>query len=253
MIGTMRRRARLFDPSSGKSVVLCLDHGASDGMIPGIENLQDVLAAAGSTRTQGMVVNKGLARSWGSSVDQRLSLMVQLSGGTKHGLPTYNKSLVCSVPEALRAGADAVCVHVNLGNDLEDRMLGDLGVVTDEAHQLGLPVMAVIYARGGQIVNELDPALISHSIRLGGELGADVVAVPYSGDAASFGLAARSCPVPVLVTGGPRKPDLSIYLEDVEMALKAGASGVCVGRNVFQHPNPAEALAQVAERVHGAA
>ncbi|TVM15557.1 fructose-bisphosphate aldolase [Oceanidesulfovibrio indonesiensis] len=251
MIGTTRRRSRLFDPSSGRSVILSLDHGASDGMIAGIENIQDILSAVGKTRTQGVVLNKGLARAWGADVDQRLGLMVQLSGGTKHGLPTYNKSLVCSVPEALRAGADAVCVHVNLGNDLEDRMLGDLGVVTDEAHQLGLPVMAVIYARGGQIVNELDPSLISHSIRLGGELGADLVAVPYSGNKKSFGLAARSCPVPVLVTGGPRKADLTSCLKDMEEALDAGAAGVCVGRNVFQHTDPAEALSRVVERVHG--
>lgn len=252
MIGTTRRRARLFDPESGKSVILSLDHGASDGMIPGIEKIQEMLGAVGSSRAQGVVLNKGLARSWGGNVDQRVGLIIQLSGGTKHGLPTYNKSLVCSVPEALRAGADAVCVHVNLGNDLEDRMLGDLGVVTDEAHQLGLPVMAVIYARGGQIVNELDPALIGHSIRLGGELGADLVAVPYSGESESFGRAARSCPVPVLVTGGPRKASLDIVLDDISQALEAGASGVCVGRNIFQHPDPIAALAKVTERVHGA-
>ena len=130
-------------------------------------------------------------------------------------------------------------------------MLTDFGMVTDEAHALGIPVMATIYARGGQIVNELDSSLIAHSIRLGGELGADVVCVPYSGDPQSFSLAVACCPVPVLATGGPNQPDWKSFKAQVGEVMQAGAAaGVCMGRNIFQHPEPIAALAEICELVH---
>jgi class I fructose-bisphosphate aldolase len=180
-------------------------------------------------------------------------LTLQLSAGTRHGLPSYNKSIVCSVAEALRLGADAVAVHVNIGNDLEDRMLADFGMVTDEAHGLGLPVMAVIYARGGQIVNELDPSLVAHCIRLGGELGADLVCTPYSAEPQSFSQAVASCPAPVLAAGGPGMDDYEGFLAMAREALELGVAGICAGRNVFQQPDPVQALARLVDVVHGVA
>lgn len=250
MIGTMRRLGRLFHPRSAKAVVLAVDHGASEGMIPGLAELPTLLAGIAELPVQGVVLNKGLARASVGGIDLAKNVFVNLSAGTRHGLPTYNQSIVCSVNEALRLGADAVSVHVNIGNDLEDRMLTDFGMVTDEAHALGIPVMATIYARGGQIVNELDSSLIAHSIRLGGELGADVVCVPYSGDPQSFSLAVACCPVPVLATGGPNQPDWKSFKAQVAEVMQAGAAGVCMGRNIFQHPEPLSALAEICELVH---
>ncbi|NJB68022.1 class I fructose-bisphosphate aldolase [Desulfobaculum xiamenense] len=251
MIGTMRRLRRLFDATTGKAVLLPLDHGVSEGMLSGLEAIPELLRAAGSLPVQGVVLNKGLARAVGAAMPADRQLVVQLSAGTKHGLPTYNQSVVCSVEEAHRLGADAVSLQVNIGNELEDRMLQDFGTVTDEAHLLGLPVIAVVYARGGQIVNELDPSLIGHCIRLGGELGADVVCAPYSGNAESFGRAVSLSSVPVLVTGGPGQPDWKSFLSMIGEALSAGASGVAIGRNIFQHPAPLDALAAVCDIVHG--
>ena len=251
MIGTMRRLGRLFHPQSAKSVVLALDHGASEGLIPGLTEIPLLIEGSKHLPVQGVVLNKGLARASVGSLSLDKNVFIQLSAGTKHGLPTYNQSIVCSVNEALRLGADAVSVHVNIGNDLEDRMLQDFGMVTDEAHAVGLPVMAVIYARGGQIVNELDPALITHCIRLGGELGADVVCVPYSGDQRSFALGVATCPVPVLVAGGPYQPNWKSAKKMLAEAMEAGASGVVLGRAVFQPREPLRALAEVCQLVHG--
>lgn len=251
MIGTMRRLGRLFHPQSAKSVVLALDHGASEGLIPGLTEIPLLLEGSKHLPVQGVVLNKGLARASVGSLPLDKNVFIQLSAGTKHGLPTYNQSIVCSVNEALRLGADAVSVHVNIGNDLEDRMLQDFGMVTDEAHAVGLPVMAVIYARGGQIVNELDPTLITHCIRLGGELGADVVCVPYSGDKESFALGVATCPVPVLMAGGPNPPSWKAAKAMISEAMEAGAAGVVLGRAVFQHKDPLRALAEVCQVVHG--
>lgn len=251
MIGCKRKVQRFFDTDSGRALVLALDHGVSSGMAAGLEDIPALLCATASQRIQGAVLHKGTARAYGGLAPHGLNLVLQLSAGTRHGLPPYNKSIVCSISEALRLGADAVCMQLNIGNDLEDRMLADFGMVTDEAHQAGLPVLAVIYARGGQIVNEQDPSLITHCIRLGSELGADLVSVQFSGDANSFAKAVAFCHAPVLVAGGPSQPTLEAFLKMIQQALDCGAAGVLAGRNIFQQPAPLEALEALAAMVHG--
>lgn len=250
MIGTMRRLGRLFNPATAKSLLLALDHGASEGLIPGLEEIPNLLANLHEHPVQGVVLNKGMARASVSAIALDKKIVIQMSAGTKHGLPTYNQSVVCTLNEALRLGADAISVHLNIGNDLEDRMLQDFGMITDEAHAIGIPVMAVIYARGGQIVNELDGTLIAHCVRLGGELGADIVCVPYSGDKERFAHAVAGCPVPVLVAGGPGQPDFASFKVMLKESIEAGAAGAVLGRNIFQHPEPLKALAEVCDIVH---
>jgi len=250
MIGCLRNMQRFFEPVSGRCVLLALDHGVGEGMMPNASPLPELLKLAQEKRIQGVLLNKGMARAYGERIGPGTGLVVQLSAGTRHGLPPYSKSVVCAVPEALRLGADAVSLHINIGNDLEDRMLADLGLAIDEAHQLGLPVLALIGARGGQIVNERDPSLIAHCIRLGAELGADIIGVPYSGQPDSFTAAVASSPSPVLVTGGP-SADTASFLNTMRQALEAGASGVCIGRNITQSPRPAKALTELLALVHG--
>ncbi|WP_462323723.1 2-amino-3,7-dideoxy-D-threo-hept-6-ulosonate synthase [Desulfoplanes sp.] len=251
MKGCLRRRQRLFDRTSDTTILLPLDHGVSEGMLQGIEDMPTLLQGLDPQLIQGVILHKGMAAAHAQQIDPRINLIVHLSAGTRHGLPTYAKSLVCSVQEAVRLGADGVSVHVNMGNDCEDRMLTDLGMVTDEAHLLGIPVLAMIYARGGQIVNELDPTLVAHSIRLGAEIGADLVKVPYSGDPESFSRAVQGCPVPVLVAGGPRKDDFKGFLGMIQEAMTCGARGVSIGRNIFQHERPVTALQEMATVVRG--
>lgn len=250
MIGILRKLKRFFPAPDGRAVILSLDHGASEGMLAGLGRLPELIDQLNGRNVQGVVLNKGYARSQGLALHASTPLIMQLSAGTRHGLPAWNKALVCSVPEALRLGADAVSIQINIGNELEDRMLADFGSVTEEAHQHGLPVLAVIYAKGDRIVKELDPSLINHCIRLGGELGADMVSVPYTGDAASFSVAVQSCPAPVLVAGGPPQSGFDAFLRMTGEALECGAAGVCMGRNIFQQEQPIEALDKLIELVH---
>jgi len=251
MIGCARKVSRLFDPESGRTVLLPLDHGVGEGMLPGIEDIPGILAMIRDFSVQGIVLNKGPLRTCLAEVPPGLQVVGQLSGGTRHAVPPYARSLVCSTHEAVRLGADMVAVQVNMANDLEDRMLADLGLACDDAHNLGVPILAIIQPKGDRIVNEMDPSLICHCIRLGAELGADIVGVPYSGDAKSFSRACEAVTPPVLVTGGPSRPDFTSFLAMVGQALAAGAAGTCVGRNVLQQADPREALARLVEAVHG--
>ena len=251
MIGCVRKVSRLFDPASGRAVLLPLDHGVGEGMLPGFEDIPGLVAMIREFPVQGVVLNKGPLRAFLSEIPAGMQAVGQLSGATRHAVPSYARSLLCSTHEALRLGADLVAVQVNIANDLEDRMLADLGMVCDDAHNLGAPVLAVIQPKGDRIVNETDPSLICHCIRLGAELGADVVGVPYSGDAASFSRACAAVSPPVVITGGPSRPDFASFLAMVEQALSAGAAGTCVGRNVLQQADPREALGRLVAVVHG--
>lgn len=253
MQGSDRKLARLFHPETGRTVILALDHGVAEGMLPGIEEPQQSLAMAAAMPVQAVLLNKGALRAYLPALPLPALAVAQLSGGTRHCLPPYARSLVCSVAEALRLGADMVAVQVNIANELEDRMLADLGAIVDEAHALGAPVLALIAPKGDRVVNEMDPTLINHCIRLGSELGADVTGVPYSGDARGFSRALAASTVPVLVTGGPSKTDFKSFAAMLEAALAAGAAGTCLGRAILTQPNPRDALRRVVEIVHGPA
>lgn len=250
MIGVFRKTGRLFHPDSKRTVIVPLDHGVSEGMLPGLDDVGGLLEGLAEVPIQGVVLHKGMAMSHLSAVGVDRTLIVHLSAGTRHAIPSYARAIVGSVAEALRLGADMVSVQVHLGNDLEDRMLADMGMVIDEAHGLGVPVLAMIYARGGQIVNETDPSLVAHCIRLGAEMGADVVKVAYSGHPASFGRAVAACPVPVVIGGGPKTGDLKGLLRLIQEALDAGVAGVCIGRNVFQSEDPVKTIGEICALVH---
>jgi len=251
MHGSDRKLARLFHPLTGKMVIAPLDHGVMEGMLPGLEELPRLLEMVGDFPVQGIMLNKGALRAYLQDVPLFSLAVAQLSGGTRHCLPPYARTLMCGAGEALRLGADMVAVQVNIANEMEDRMLADMGAIVDEAHGLGVPVLALIAPKGDRVVNENDPSLINHCIRLGAELGADVTGVPYSGDARSFARAVGASTAAVVVTGGPSKADFKSFAGMIEAAMAAGAAGTCIGRNVFQHPNPREAMRRVVEIVHG--
>lgn len=253
MQGSDRKLARLFHPQTARAILVPLDHGVAEGMPVGIESLPRLLEMAAQLPIQGLLLNKGAMRSHLTDLPLSATAVVQLSGGTRHCQPPYAKSLLCAVAEALRLGADMVAVQVNIANELEDRMLADLGVVVDEAHALGTPVFASIAPKGERVVNEMDPTLINHCIRLGDELGADVTGVPYSGDARSFARAVAASAVPVLVTDGPSRADFKSFAAMLADAMAAGAAGTAVGRGVLNQPNPREALRRLVEIVHGPA
>ncbi|WP_034641790.1 class I fructose-bisphosphate aldolase [Desulfovibrio inopinatus] len=246
-----RKTRRLFHPESNRIVMLPLDHGISDGMVEGLDDVPTLLNLVSTNSVQAVVLNKGTARRRIADVPMSTHLGIQLSGSTKHGLPPYAKTLVCTIHEAARLGADFVSLHINIGNDFEDRMLTDLGQVTDDAHLLGIPVLAVIQPEGGQIVDKLDRILIGHCIRLGSELGADIIGVPYSGDSKTFSAAVSTSNSPVVLTGGPSRPLFDDFCELITEAMDCGASGVCIGRNIFQNPEPIAALDRIVGLVHG--
>ncbi|HZD44432.1 MAG TPA: class I fructose-bisphosphate aldolase family protein, partial [Methanomicrobiales archaeon] len=177
-----------------------------------------------------------------------IGLIVHLSGSTSMNPDPNDKVLVCTVEEAIALGADAVSIHVNLGAPNESRMLEDAAQIVRDCNRWGIPLLIMIYPRGKGI-DPSDPRAIGHCVRVAEELGADLIKTNYSGDPKSFSRIVKACSVPVLVAGGEKISDLE-SLQMIQDAIRAGAAGVCMGRNAFQRENTREFVAAICRVVH---
>lgn len=239
MAGKQIRMAKIMDVEQRRAVIVPMDHGLSMGPVSGLVDMDRALDDAGRGGADAVVIHKGLVSAGQRNLYRDVGLIVHLSGSTGLCGNPLAKAMVCSVEEAIMLGADAVSVHVNLGNEWEKEMIGHLSQAAYDADKWGMPLLAMIYVRGENIRDEYDPLLIKHAARLGAELGADLVKVPYTGDVASFSEVTRGCPAPVVIAGGAKMDTDRDVLDMVHGAVQAGAAGLSIGRNVFQHENPA--------------
>ncbi len=146
------------------------------------------------------------------------------------------------VEDAIRLGADGISVHINIGAKEEPDMLQKLGMISDKCNEWNVPLVAMMYPRGENIKDPYDVDIVSHVARIGAEAGADIVKTVYTGDKNSFKKVVRTCPVPVVIAGGPKTNTDENILEMCDGAMQAGAIGVTFGRNIFQHKNPPQIL-----------
>lgn len=233
-IGKKIRIKRIINRESGKTVIVPLDHGVTLGPILGLRDIDatvNMIIRGGANAT---VVHKGIVTSTNRTEDTDIGLIIHLSASTSLSPESNSKIAVCDVEEALSLGADAVSVHVNVGATTESQMLESLGKTAKECNRWGLPLLAMMYPRGGQV--EVNLESIRHVARVGAELGADIVKCPYTGSAESFAKVVEGCPVPVVIAGGSKLSDEET-LKMIEGAVKAGAGGLSIGRNAFQHKN----------------
>jgi len=249
MIGKEIRMSRIMDHKRQTTVIVPMDHGVSAGPVAGLIDMKHAINEAAKGGASAVVIHKGLV-CHGYGIQCDLGLIVHLSGSTNLSPEPYAKTLVCTVEEAIKLGADAVSVHVNLGNNREKEMLADLSAVARTANDWGIPLLAMIYCRGERIENEFAPKAVKHGARLGAELGADLVKVPYTGDPETFSRVVEGCAVPVVIAGGPKMTSDRDVLEMVHGAISAGAAGLSIGRNVFQHRAPSAMIQAMSEIVH---
>jgi fructose-bisphosphate aldolase/2-amino-3,7-dideoxy-D-threo-hept-6-ulosonate synthase len=248
-IGT---RARLDRIGTGdRYVVIPMDHGITLGAVEGLVDIESTIDAVTRGGADAVLTQKGLA----SRVHPNRNgagYVVHLNASTALGPDTEDKRQTGTVMEAIRAGADAVSVHVNVGSDHEPEQIEALAGVTERAGEFNIPVLAMTYARGANLSGadpEHDPENLGHAVRVGEELGADLVKTAYTGAADSFERVVESTSVPVLIAGGEPEGDLAT-LRAVGGAMEAGAAGVSIGRTVFQHETPAALTEAVSAVVH---
>ncbi|MCS7115864.1 MAG: 2-amino-3,7-dideoxy-D-threo-hept-6-ulosonate synthase [Nitrososphaerota archaeon] len=221
---------------NGRMLCIPMDHGVSIGPVKGLDEIHSTIEKIEKGGATAILIHKGIIRSLKKPVN--CGLIMHLSGSTDLGPSPNRKMWVSSVEEAIRLGADAVSVHVNIGCEEEPEMLVKLGSVADECDAWNIPLIAMMYPRGSYIKDPRNPDIIAHVARVGAELGADIVKTPYTGDPESFKKVVKGCPVPVVIAGGPKAENDREVLEMAKGALEAGAIGVTFGRNVFQHRDP---------------
>jgi class I fructose-bisphosphate aldolase len=241
---------RIIDRNTSKTVIVPLDHGVSSGPIYGITDMRDAVDRVVRGGANAIVEHKGMVGAGHRRSGKDVGLIIHLSASTALSPYPNTKTLVCSVEEALRLGADAVSIHVNIGDDMERQMLNDFGEVSRRAQDWGMPLLAMIYPRGEKIANEYDPKVLKHAARLGAELGADIVKISYSGSVESFQEVVTCCHVPVVIAGGEKMESDKQIFEVVRGAMDAGGAGVSIGRNVFQHEDSTRMVAAVSMIVH---
>ena len=227
-----------------------MDHGVTIGPCKGIENMQNTVNSLLKGNVDSVLMHKGIAKYVNVG---NAGLIVMLSGASNLNPNQNNKVQVCSVQEAVRLGADAVSVQVNVGAQDEDKMLATLGTVADECDVFGMPLLAMMYPRGPKINNEHAPEMVAHAARLGAELGADIIKTNYTGNVETFKAVVECCPVPVVIAGGPKAKTATDILELTAEAMQAGSAGLSIGRNMFQNENPTAMAKALSAIVHNGA
>ena len=237
--------------TGGRFLVVPMDHGITLGAVKGLKDIESTIDAVTRGGADSILTQKGIApRVHDNNNDA--GYIVHLNGSTSIGPDENDKRPTGTVKDAIRAGADAVSFHINVGSEYEPSQLSTLSEVTSTAAEYGMPVLAMTYARGHD-VRENEPEAfaedLGHAVRLGEELGADVIKTAYSGDPGTFEHVVESTRLPVVIAGGSRGTDEET-LAMVRGAMDAGAAGVSMGRSIFQHDDPEAITEAVAAVIH---
>lgn len=243
--GIEARLARLG--RNGKYVNIPMDHGITIGATQGLTNIEETIDTVTRGGADSVLTQKGLAPRVHPNKNGK-GYIVHLNASTTRGPEPNDKRITGTVTEAVRVGADAVSLHLNVGSNYEPRQIEQLATVTKEAHEMGLPVLAMTYARGPN-VDEHDAENLAHAVRLGEEMGADIVKTAYSGSAESYENVVDAVGIPIIMAGGSPQSSKEM-LSNVRGAMDAGAAGVSMGRSVFQHSSPGAMASAVANIVH---
>ena len=248
--GKAVRLERIMDRRTKRTIIVPMDHGMSVGPIKGIEDMAhtvDLVAEGGANAVLGHI---GLPLFGHRRHGKDIGMILHLSASTSLSPDPNNKVLITPVEDAIRMGADAVSVHINIGAETECNMLQSLEMTASRCREWGMPLLAMMYPRGKNINAENSAQYVKIAARAAAETGVDLVKTNYTGDIDSFREVTKGCPVPVLMAGGPRMETTEQILEMVYDSIEGGGSGVAIGRNVFQAEDPTKIVRAIAAIVH---
>lgn len=239
--GIKNRLSRIFKPRTGKTVMLAIDHGYFQGPTTGLRDLKSTVTPL-VPHADCLFITRGMLRT---SVDPRsdVSICLRVSGGPSILGELSNEDITTSMEEAIRLNAFGVGISIYVGASNEDRTISNLGRLVNEAERYGMPVLAVT-AVGKEMGR--DARYLGLACRIAAEIGAHFVKTYYCED---FHKIVEGCPVPIVMAGGKKIPEMDA-LKMTENAIKEGASGVDMGRNIFQSDNAIGMIKAVRAIVH---
>ena len=235
------RISRIIKPDTGHTVMLAVDHGYFLGPTTGLEVPQKTIGPL-LQHADSLMLTRGVLRTSVAS-DTSTPIVLRVSGGTSILGTLSNEEITTSVKEALRLNVAAVAVSIFVGSEHEKQTLLNLSRLVTEGEEYGMPVLAVT-AVGKEMAR--DARYLSLSCRIAAELGAHLVKTYYCED---FAKVVEGCPVPLVIAGGKKTPEREA-LQLTHDAIKEGAVGVDMGRNIFQSDHPVAMIKAVRAIVH---
>lgn len=227
----------------GKTLLLAMDqgleHGPKDFNIETI-NPEHVLDIAMKGKYNGMILQKGIAEKYFENYKQRIPLIIKLNGKTNLVKGEPYSAQNCSVKKAISLGAAAVGYTIYVGSAFEPKMFEEFGRLQEEAHEYGIPVIAWMYPRGAVVQDDLNTDLLAYAARIGLELGADFIKMKYNHDLEGYKWVIKCAGKARMLVAGGEKTTYENFLKEAYEVMQAGASGMAVGRNVWQSEKPLE-------------
>jgi putative autoinducer-2 (AI-2) aldolase len=243
--GMQSRLARVFRPSTNRTVMLAIDHGYFQGPTTGLERV-DLSIVPLLAYADALMATRGIVRSVIPPAAGP-PIVLRASGGPSILRELSDERIAVSMEDAARINAAAVAVQVFIGGEFETQSVRNMTRLVDEGQRYGIPVLAVT-AVGKELTR--DARYLRLATRICAELGAHVVKTYYCAE--DFDTVAAACPVPLVMAGGKKLPELDA-LTMAYRAIEEGAAGVDMGRNIFQSGNPVAMIRAVGAVVHESA
>ncbi len=240
--GMKNRLARTFNPASGRTVMLAIDHGYIQGPTTGLERV-DLSIVPLLPQCDALFCTRGILRSV-IPADSTKPMVLRASGGPSILKELSNEQIALDMEDAVRLNAAGVGVQVFIGSDYETQSIHNMTRLVDSGLRYGVPVMGIT-AVGKDM--KRDAQYFRLACRIIAELGAQYVKTYYVED--GFETVTASCPVPIVMAGGKKLPELDA-LTMAYNAVSQGAAGVDMGRNIFQSDAPKAMIAAVNAVVH---
>jgi len=240
--GMKNRLSRIFNPVSGKTVMLAIDHGYFQGPTTGLERI-DVNILPLEPFADTLMLTRGVLRSI-IPPDTQKSIVLRVSGGTSILKELSNEALAVDIEDAVRLNVSAMAVQVFIGGEYEKESIINMTKMVDMGIRYGIPTLAVT-AVGKDMAR--DAKYFRLATRICAELGAHYIKSYYVPE--DFETVTASCPVPIVIAGGKKIPERDA-LKMAYRAIQEGASGVDMGRNIFQADSPIAMIQAVRAVVH---
>jgi putative autoinducer-2 (AI-2) aldolase len=242
--GMHNRLSRLTKPQTGRTVMLAVDHGYFLGPTTNLEvprrTIEPLLPYVDS-----LMLTRGILRSSVTPLTG-VSIVLRVSGGVSIvGEDLANEGLITTMRDAVRLNASAVAASVFVGSAHERQTLLNLAALVNEGEECGMPVLAVTAV--GKELEKRDARYLALSCRIAAELGARMVKTYFCEE---FEKVVEACPVPVVIAGGPKLPSERDVFQLAFDAIRCGAIGVDMGRNIWQHSFPVAMVKAVGRIVH---
>jgi putative autoinducer-2 (AI-2) aldolase len=240
--GMKNRLSKIFDPNSGKTVMLAIDHGYFQGPTTGLERV-DVTILPLLPYADTLMLTRGILRTIIPPTFGK-GIVLRASGGPSILSDLSNEQIAIDIDEAIRLNVAAMAVQVFVGGKMETQSVHNMTRLVDMGNRYGIPTLGVT-AVGKEMSR--DAKYMRLACRIIAELGVTYVKTYYVEE--GFDTVVASCPVPIVIAGGKKLPELDALTMAYD-AIQEGAAGVDMGRNIFQSESPIAMIKAVRKVVH---